>query len=474
MESKGNIEWFYDYLVQFLKSPGWSLLIVQFIDDHCIHFTNDQENKLMYSSIFEVISIQDFKKMIDSLLENLLKELNISPELFLQIVDMGMSSPSDRKVFEQLIACESFMSFKKLMIRQNKGIEVEVIKSMKTEGIATDEDLDLALEKQEIAEVGYALAMSIAWEEEQRLKARQAEEDLQKALKESEAEYRMQMSQAQREEELRRKQREEEDRLAIEKLKLQEEERLRLLREKERLEAEALQKKENDEKNRAEAERRRIELEKLAEEERKKAEADRERQLEEMRRLQREKELEDERRREELRLKTEEYKRQKDLELMEIKRKADEERERLRLEIEALNMAPEKVERSSKPRMSLIPMQNMNLGTDILDLNKGRIDLTKELQEAENLRIMTQGIMRKTDNKRETVAQRDEKMLKQREIIMAKKKLEREEQMKEFKDSGGIDLSQDTENAKDTGGFTRKRNSILDAKRASFKEKRLG
>lgn len=54
MDKGSNIEWVYDYLVQFLKSPGWSLPIIQFIDDNCSHFDNDEENKLIYTSLFEV------------------------------------------------------------------------------------------------------------------------------------------------------------------------------------------------------------------------------------------------------------------------------------------------------------------------------------------------------------------------------------------------------------------------------------
>jgi The ARF-like 2 binding protein BART len=57
MKSNRNLEWVYDYFVQFLKSPGWSLPIIQFIDDNCSHFNNDQENKLIYTSIFEVKAI---------------------------------------------------------------------------------------------------------------------------------------------------------------------------------------------------------------------------------------------------------------------------------------------------------------------------------------------------------------------------------------------------------------------------------
>ena len=410
--------------------------------------------------------------MIDTLLETLLKELHISQDLFLQIVDLGIKTPSDRRVFEQLLACESFQSFKKLMISRNKEIDVEVVKSMKTEGITTEEDLDFALEKQEIAEVGYALAMSIAWEEEQRRKAQEAEEDLARALRESEADFKMQQERGRREEDEQRRQREERDRLAIENLRLQEEERQRMMRERERLEQEERKRREEAEKKASEDERRRLEIERLAEEARKREEEE----IENRRRARREQELEEERRREEIRLRMEEYKRKADLEMQEKKKKSEEEAERLRLEIEALNAGAQAVERNSKPRMSLIPMQNMNLDVDVLDLDKGRIDLTKELQEAERLRMLTQNIMKNNGQgkgRRETVAERDEKLLKQRELILAKKKLEREQEMQDFRNTGGLDLSQEgIEAAKDTGGFSRKRNSILDAKRASFKEKK--
>jgi VIT1/CCC1 family predicted Fe2+/Mn2+ transporter len=152
--------------------------------------------------------------MIDNLLDNVLKEIQLGPDLFVEIVEMGMKNPDDRKIFEQIIACNSFLSFKKLMTKRNEEIQVEVVKSMKTEGIASEQDLDLALEKQEIAEVGYALALSIAWEEEQRKKFKENEEELERALRESEAEYK-------RLNERNYNEQEERERLAREKLKFE-------------------------------------------------------------------------------------------------------------------------------------------------------------------------------------------------------------------------------------------------------------
>lgn len=413
--------------------------------------------------------------MIDGLLENLLKELNISPELFLHIVDQGMKHPQDKVAFEQLVACNNFMSFKKLMTRRNKEIEVEVVRSMKNDGIATEEELEVALEKQEIAEVGYALALSIAWQEEQRRKDKEAEEELQRALRESEKEFKAKQDREKIDDEERRRKREEEDRIALEKLRKQEEERMRALREKEaRDEEERRRREDRERKEREDAERRKKEQEDRERREREEAERKKREQEEleryqaEQKRLQLLREEEEKRRQYELQLKMEEMKRQRELELEAMKRKAEEDAERLRLEIEAMNAAKE-AERANKPRMSLIPMQAMNLDIDVLDINKGRVDLTKELEEAENLRRLTQGIIRRNEgNRRESVADREEKMQKQRELLLAKKKMEREQQIKEFKESGGIDLSSPGIDAARESG-TIKRNSILESKRISIK-----
>jgi hypothetical protein len=242
-----------------------------------------------------------------------------------------------------------------------------------------------------------------------------------------------------------------------------ERERIEAEEKRKKLELEAMEKRELEELERKRA------LERNAAEAKRREQEELERIAAENRRLELEREQEELRRREESRLKLEELRRQRELEMQERKKKADEEAERLRLEIEKMNIEGLNNQRSSRLRLSLIPVQGIQLETNVLDLNKGKIDLTKELEEAENLRRMTQTIMRKQgDGRRQTVAERDEQLLKQRELLLAKKKAEREQQMKEFKESGGIDYSEDTDPAKDTG-FSRPRNSLLDARRITAK-----
>ena len=48
-------EWLYDYILSFLKSPAWRNPILQFMDEHCILFDSEDENKLIYTEIHQVI-----------------------------------------------------------------------------------------------------------------------------------------------------------------------------------------------------------------------------------------------------------------------------------------------------------------------------------------------------------------------------------------------------------------------------------
>jgi hypothetical protein len=80
-QEKETVNWLYDAIVQFLKSPGWKTPIMTFIDEHCILFDSEEENKLEYTQIHE-----KFKEMVDGLLEKLLAELNVTPEVFLAAV----------------------------------------------------------------------------------------------------------------------------------------------------------------------------------------------------------------------------------------------------------------------------------------------------------------------------------------------------------------------------------------------------
>eukprot|EP00741_Cyanophora_paradoxa_P023252 tig00000254_g22459.t1 len=124
-------EVYYDAIVQFLRSPRWSVPIMQFIDDHCVVFDMDDENKLVYTEIHK-----NFIELVDSLLENYLYELGINAEQFVEVVVKSKSKEISGLVFNQILSVEDFISFKKMMAKRNMELELEVLRQLKGAGPA--------------------------------------------------------------------------------------------------------------------------------------------------------------------------------------------------------------------------------------------------------------------------------------------------------------------------------------------------
>ena len=117
-----------------------------FIDENCVIFDNDEENKMVYYDKFNL-----FRTLIDNLLETHLKEIGVTEEAFAEACEAGMDSrPENKDVFEKLIAVDDFLTFKKLMIKRNIELELEVVEAMKNAGQTlagprSKEEEDLAL-----------------------------------------------------------------------------------------------------------------------------------------------------------------------------------------------------------------------------------------------------------------------------------------------------------------------------------------
>lgn len=47
-------KWMYDFLVEFLSSPVWRVSILDFTDNKCLVFDNEEENKFEYTIIHNV------------------------------------------------------------------------------------------------------------------------------------------------------------------------------------------------------------------------------------------------------------------------------------------------------------------------------------------------------------------------------------------------------------------------------------
>jgi hypothetical protein len=47
-------DWFFDMIIGFLRSPRWKAPVMSFLDEHCIVFDNEEENKLEFTKIHMV------------------------------------------------------------------------------------------------------------------------------------------------------------------------------------------------------------------------------------------------------------------------------------------------------------------------------------------------------------------------------------------------------------------------------------
>lgn len=54
-------EWLFDFLLSVFRSKQWDATVMGFIDEHCVVFDTDEENKLAYTT-----SHQQFKDLVSN------------------------------------------------------------------------------------------------------------------------------------------------------------------------------------------------------------------------------------------------------------------------------------------------------------------------------------------------------------------------------------------------------------------------
>lgn len=113
------MEWLSDYVLSFLKSPTWSAPIAQFVDEQCIIFEDQEENKLEYTECHN-----EYKELIDSRFAAHLLEIDVTSEQFEQFCQRGLSTnPSLHRVLvEQLLSADDFLIFKAMMTKRNADL----------------------------------------------------------------------------------------------------------------------------------------------------------------------------------------------------------------------------------------------------------------------------------------------------------------------------------------------------------------
>ena len=123
--------WMYEFVVQFLNSPIWRVSILDFVDEKCIVFDNEEENKFEYTTIHNVTHypIQQFKELVGNLFDGMMQEVGLTEDRLILILEKGFQS-KEKKLFNQLFLCDDFLKFKELMLRRNKALETEALQTM--------------------------------------------------------------------------------------------------------------------------------------------------------------------------------------------------------------------------------------------------------------------------------------------------------------------------------------------------------
>jgi hypothetical protein len=118
-------KWVYDYIRQYLTSPIWRNPLLDFIEENCIIFEDTEENKFEYTKIF-----QEFTGLSALLLESMIEEIGISEKTLEKCIIKGIKSERDHKIFRQILLCDNFLAFKKILVAKNKELEIEALKEI--------------------------------------------------------------------------------------------------------------------------------------------------------------------------------------------------------------------------------------------------------------------------------------------------------------------------------------------------------
>ena len=117
--------WLFDSVTQFLKGPEWAVPVWDFIDENCIIFDSEEENKLVYHDTFNL-----FREMVEGLLDMHLTNMGISMEAFAELCETYSTTEVGKEVLEQILAVDDFVSFKKMMVKRNMELELESLRAL--------------------------------------------------------------------------------------------------------------------------------------------------------------------------------------------------------------------------------------------------------------------------------------------------------------------------------------------------------
>lgn len=75
VEEEDEVEWVVESIVGFLRGLDWFIFILDFVEQKCEVFDDEEESKLIYIEIY-----QEYKELVEKLLEGYFKEIGINED----------------------------------------------------------------------------------------------------------------------------------------------------------------------------------------------------------------------------------------------------------------------------------------------------------------------------------------------------------------------------------------------------------
>ncbi|XP_062257500.1 cilia- and flagella-associated protein 36 isoform X5 [Platichthys flesus] len=120
-------DWVVESIVGYLGSPEWVVPVTDFMENRCTVFDDEDENKLSYTDIH-----QQYKKLVEKLLENYMEEVGINEQQFLDACSSPFAkSNALQSVFQPVLATDDFQMFRSMMVQKNMELQLQALRVIK-------------------------------------------------------------------------------------------------------------------------------------------------------------------------------------------------------------------------------------------------------------------------------------------------------------------------------------------------------
>ncbi|KAM4694622.1 cilia- and flagella-associated protein 36 isoform 2-T2 [Discoglossus pictus] len=157
-----DAEWVMESVLGFLSGPVWSVPVMDFVEQKCSVFDDEEENKLSYTEIHN-----EYKELVMKLIEGHLDEVGISEEQFEEATLTPLAySPTITTIMQPVLAVHDFKIFKTMMVQKNIELQLQAIQIIQERnGVLPDclkngNDIVSDLEQQEMKLISEAIRIS--------------------------------------------------------------------------------------------------------------------------------------------------------------------------------------------------------------------------------------------------------------------------------------------------------------------------